>query len=108
MVVDTPLYRMGQTVTVQPRTAPGFNFGGGEGRICQIKPVSSVAQPPAQRQERVATTRYLYDVRFIIGSNTERHIDALWIAPKAATAERTAPLGHDPPAASRSRRSPRT
>ena len=71
MVVDTPLYRMGQTVTVQPRTAPGFNFGGGEGRICRITPVSSVAQPPAQRQEKVATTQYLYDARFIIGSNTE-------------------------------------
>ena len=101
-MVTHPIYTVGQLVSVMPRTAPGFNLEGGEGRIRAVVAVEDVPQPSSERPEGRATTRYVYDVRYTMRAATEKAVDAKWISVSSA-AEYLAPVGHDPPAGQRRR-----
>ena len=102
-IINEPLFAVGQSVQVAPRTMPGFNYEGGSGRITEVHCMADALKRPKSRRPRTfpATSKYVYDVTFIMRAATERSVDVRWISPSPHRAEELAPLGHDPPAARR-------
>ena len=76
---EEPLFKVGDTVDVAPRTFPGINKAGGTGTITKVNDERQKDGGPMKDGSESRTTGFTYAVKYTI-SGSEKRVDAQWIA----------------------------